>query len=118
MKPDAVFTLMDLAVEASGIGLQVRFPLHESPSIGIHPVETPADMLRRVAENIASADPLKFKSDKRYVDQIRAQADAAGLPIFAGLVHGNNHAGFRINQGFALGHEFQTVTHLDPILAL
>ncbi|NLW50242.1 MAG: hypothetical protein GXY85_05280 [Candidatus Brocadiaceae bacterium] len=44
VQPDAVFTLMDLAVEASGVGLQVRFPLHESPSIEIHPVETPADL--------------------------------------------------------------------------
>ena len=44
VQPDAVFTLMDLAVEASGIGLQVRFPLHESPSIEIHPVETLPDL--------------------------------------------------------------------------
>jgi len=43
-RPDGVFLLMDLAVEASGMGLQVRFPLFESPSVEIHPVETGLDL--------------------------------------------------------------------------
>jgi len=43
-QPDGVFLLMDLAVEASGMGLQVRFPLLESPSVEIHPVQTENDL--------------------------------------------------------------------------
>lgn len=43
-RPDGVFLLMDLAVEASGVGLQVRFPLYESPSVELHPVEGEADL--------------------------------------------------------------------------
>ncbi len=43
-RPDGIFTLMDLAIEASGMGLQVRFPLDESPSVEIHPVSTEADL--------------------------------------------------------------------------
>lgn len=43
-EPDGVFFLMDLAIEANGMGLQVRFPLQESPSVEIHPVKDEQDL--------------------------------------------------------------------------
>jgi uroporphyrinogen decarboxylase len=66
IRPDAVFTLMDLAVEASGIGLQVRFPLFESPSIEIHPVETEEDL-----DQFKAVDILKDGRADAFVQTIR-----------------------------------------------
>lgn len=42
--PDVVFPMMDLSIEAGALGLPVRFPLHESPSIEEHPVSTTEDL--------------------------------------------------------------------------
>lgn len=43
-RPDAIFFLMDLSVEASALGLPVRFPLDDTPSVEAHPVKTLADL--------------------------------------------------------------------------
>lgn len=43
-RPDAMFFMMDLSVEASALGLPVRFPLEETPSVEFHPVQTLADL--------------------------------------------------------------------------
>ncbi|MBC7217026.1 MAG: uroporphyrinogen decarboxylase family protein [Candidatus Caldatribacterium sp.] len=42
--PDAMFFLMDLSVEASALGLPVRFPLDDTPSVEAHPVKSLADL--------------------------------------------------------------------------
>ncbi len=44
--PDGLFFLMDLSVEAAALGLAVRFPLNESPSVEEHPVQNVADLAR------------------------------------------------------------------------
>ncbi|MEN3186488.1 MAG: uroporphyrinogen decarboxylase family protein [Atribacterota bacterium] len=43
-RPDAMFFMMDLSVEASALGLPVRFPLEETPSVEFHPVKTLLDL--------------------------------------------------------------------------
>jgi len=43
-EPDAVFTMMDLSVEAEAIGLPVTFPIDESPTVTKHPVTSPTDL--------------------------------------------------------------------------
>ncbi|MCD6359593.1 MAG: uroporphyrinogen decarboxylase family protein [Armatimonadetes bacterium] len=43
-QPDAMFFLMDLSVEVSALGLLVRFPLHETPSVEEHPVRSVEDL--------------------------------------------------------------------------
>jgi uroporphyrinogen decarboxylase len=43
-RPDGIFFFMDLSVEASALGLPVRFPLDESPSVERHLVKTIADL--------------------------------------------------------------------------
>lgn len=45
-QPDAMFFMMDLSVEASALGLAVRFPLEETPSVEHHPVKTHEDLRR------------------------------------------------------------------------
>ncbi|MGQ9622234.1 MAG: uroporphyrinogen decarboxylase family protein [Candidatus Caldatribacteriaceae bacterium] len=42
--PDAMFFLMDLSVEASALGLPVRFPLKDTPSVEEHPVKNLNDL--------------------------------------------------------------------------
>ncbi len=42
--PDAMFFLMDLSVEASALGLPVRFPLEETPSVEAHLVKSKNDL--------------------------------------------------------------------------
>lgn len=43
-RPDAMLFLMDLSVEASALGLPVRFPLDETPTVEGHPVQCVADL--------------------------------------------------------------------------
>jgi uroporphyrinogen decarboxylase len=45
-RPDGLFFFMDLSVEASALGLPVRFPLDESPSVEQHPVRSKEDLMR------------------------------------------------------------------------
>lgn len=42
--PDAAFVMMDLSVEAEAIGLDVSYPLDESPTVVEHPVTSVADL--------------------------------------------------------------------------
>lgn len=44
LKPDAIFMMMDLSVEANALGLPVRFPIHESSTVEHHPVQTIEDL--------------------------------------------------------------------------
>ena len=43
-QPDGLFFFMDLSVEANALGLQVRFPRDESPSVEEHPIKSAADL--------------------------------------------------------------------------
>ncbi len=65
-RPDGVFLLMDLAVEASALGLQVRFPLLDSPSVEIHPVREELDL-----DQFIVADVLKDGRVMAFVEAAR-----------------------------------------------
>lgn len=52
--PDGIFFFMDLAVEANALGLPVRYPLHESPTVEEHLVAKLEDLNQFMA-----SDPLK-----------------------------------------------------------
>ncbi len=43
-QPDGMFTFMDLSVEANALGLPVRFPLSESPTVEYPAVKTQSDL--------------------------------------------------------------------------
>jgi len=51
-RPDGMFFFMDLSVEASALGLPVRFPLDESPSVEFHPVKEMDDLARFTRNDI------------------------------------------------------------------
>lgn len=44
LRPDAVFMMMDLSVEANALGLPVRFPVHDSSTVEYHPVRSLEDL--------------------------------------------------------------------------
>ena len=101
-KPDGVFLLMDLAVEASGMGLQVRFPLMESPSVEIHPVEEESDL-----DQFHHVDILKdgrtysFIETMRLVQEMLPEEELGGAYVagpftLAGLLCGANDIGMNV----------------------
>jgi len=64
--PDGIFFFMDLAVEANALGLPVRYPLHESPTVEHHLVEKLEDLNQFMA-----ADPLKDGRLEAFVETMR-----------------------------------------------
>lgn len=53
-RPDGLFFFMDLSVEASALGLPVRFPLDETPSVENHPIKTEDDLAKLINSDILS----------------------------------------------------------------
>ena len=101
-RPDGIFTMMDLAVEASGVGLQVRFPLHESPSVEIHPVKEESDL-----DYFKAVDILKDGRAFSFIETVRqlksilpaetlCGAYVAGPFTLAGLLCGANDVAMNV----------------------
>jgi uroporphyrinogen decarboxylase len=68
-RPDGIFFFMDLSVEASALGLPVRFPLDESPSVEFHPVKKLGDL-----ERFANSDILTDGRVAVYIETMRLMA--------------------------------------------
>ena len=68
-RPDAVFFFMDLSVEASALGLPVRFPLLESPTVESHPIQTVEDL-----EHFPVADVLTDGRVAVYIETMHLMA--------------------------------------------
>jgi len=80
-RPDAMFFLMDLSVEASALGLPVRFPLEETPSVESHPVQTLADL--------AQFEKINILGDGRvmvYLETLRHMRVALPCPVGAYVI--------------------------------
>jgi len=93
-EPDGVFFMMDLAVEANALGLPVRFPLQESPSVEYHLVKEVSDLNQFLA-----LDPLKDGRLMAFVETMRLMAQnldilkgayVTGPFTLAGLLMGAN----------------------------
>lgn len=76
-EPDLIFFMMDLAVEAGAIGLPVRFPLCESPTVEGHPVTEVADL-----EQFRKVDVRYDARVRTYVDVMRRMSE--GLETLKG----------------------------------
>ena len=72
--PDAMFQVMDLSVEANALGLPVRYPLHESPSVEDHPVRSVDDL-----NQFAKIDILKDGRVTAFVQAMRGMKEAIGV---------------------------------------
>ncbi len=69
-RPDGMFFFMDLSVEASALGLPVRFPLDQSPSVEDHLVRGVEDL-----ESFARVDVLADGRVMVYVETMRLMAN-------------------------------------------
>jgi len=94
VQPDALFTIMDLSVEAGALGLPVRFPLQESASIEFHPVREVADL-----EQYKVIDPMGDCRVWVFLETMRRLARRVSIPkggyvigpfTLAGLMMGAN----------------------------
>jgi len=68
-QPDGVFPFMDLAIEANALGLPVRFPINESPSVEEPMVRTQSDLTK-----FFSVDVLKDGRVTVAVETVRLMA--------------------------------------------
>lgn len=93
-RPDAVFTMMDLSVEAGSLGLPVRFPLDESATVERHPVKVIEDLEQfKVIEPIYDGRIWVFLETVRLLKQkldIPVGAYVIGPFTLAGLMMGAN----------------------------
>jgi uroporphyrinogen decarboxylase len=86
---DVIFQMMDLSIEAGALGLTVKYPAFESPSVKEHPIETAKDLARfknidiladcRVWAAIETVKILKQEQEKPVVAYICGPFSLAGL---------------------------------------
>jgi len=79
--PDAMFFLMDLSVEASALGLPVRFPLDDTPSVEAHLVKTLEDL-----EPFRKIDILGDGRVMVYLETLRHMRAAFPCPVGAYVI--------------------------------
>ncbi|MEN3184374.1 MAG: uroporphyrinogen decarboxylase family protein [Atribacterota bacterium] len=80
-RPDAMFFLMDLSVEASALGLPVRFPLDDTPSVEAHPVKTLSDL-----DQFRKIDILGDGRVLVYLETLRHMRAALPCPVGAYVI--------------------------------
>lgn len=64
--PDLAFFMMDLSVEAGALGLQIRYPKDESPSVEFHPVRQIKDL-----DHFRILDPLWDARIQSFIETMR-----------------------------------------------
>jgi len=93
-RPDMVFMMMDLSIEAGALGLPVRYPLAESATVEWHPVKNVADL-----EQYKVVEPLYDGRIWVFVEAVRLLRAKLDIPIgvyvigpftLAGLLMGAN----------------------------
>ena len=90
---DVIFQMMDLSIEAGALGLTVKYPAFESPSVEEHPVGSAADLKRfenidimndcRVKSSIEAVRLLKLEQDRPVVAYICGPFSLAALLVGA-----------------------------------
>jgi uroporphyrinogen decarboxylase len=107
-EPDGIFFFMDLSVEASSLGLPVRFPLFESPSVEQHLVQNLEDL-----NQFLSCDPLRDGRVVSYIETMRLMKE--GLP--SGVLKGAYVTGPFTLAGLMMGaNDIAMKTLLDESL--
>ncbi len=76
--PDAVFFMMDLSLEAGALGLPVRYPLYESPSVEEHPVKAASDL-----DALRVVDPLDDARLVAYIKTMELMKRSISVPCAA-----------------------------------
>ena len=73
--PDAVFFMMDLSLEAGALGLPVRYPLFESPTVEEHPVKQVSDL-----DKLRVVDPLEDARIRGYIRVMELMSRLISIP--------------------------------------
>ncbi len=93
-QPDAIFTLMDLSLEANALGMPVRYPLEESATVEYHLVGEASDL-----QQFMALDPLKDGRVMTFLETMRLMSSSLDIPkgayvigpfTLAGLLMGAN----------------------------
>ncbi|MFW6133151.1 MAG: uroporphyrinogen decarboxylase family protein [Planctomycetota bacterium] len=79
--PDAVFTMMDLSVEAGALGLPVRFPLADSAAVEWHPVRQVSDL-----NQYKAVDPLYDGRIWVFLETVRILKRRLPIPVGAYVI--------------------------------
>ena len=93
-RPDLLFFMMNLSLEAGALGLPVRYPLQESASVEEHPVRRASDL-----EQFRQIDPLADALIQAHIDTMRRMKDL--LP--AGILRGGYVVGPFTLAGLLMG---------------
>jgi MtaA/CmuA family methyltransferase len=81
VQPDAMFTMMDLSIEAGALGLPVRFPLDESATVEWHPVKCVADL-----DQYKVIDPLYDGRVWVFLETVRLLSKRLQIPVGAYVI--------------------------------
>lgn len=73
--PDVAFFMMDLSLEAGALGLPVRYPLFESPTVEEHPVKQADDL-----ERLRVVDPLEDARIRSYIRTMELLSRSISIP--------------------------------------
>ncbi len=73
--PDAAFFMMDLSLEAGALGLPVRYPLFESPTVEEHPVKQAEDL-----DRLRVVDPLEDARVRGYIKVMELMTQSVSIP--------------------------------------
>ena len=73
--PDVAFFMMDLSLEAGALGLPVRYPLFESPTVEEHPVRQAGDL-----ERLRVVDPLEDARIRSYIRTMELLSRSISIP--------------------------------------
>ncbi len=73
--PDVAFFMMDLSLEAGALGLPVRYPLFESPTVEEHPVRQAGDL-----ERLRVVDPLEDARIRSYIRTMELMSRSISIP--------------------------------------
>ena len=73
--PDAAFFMMDLSLEAGALGLPVRYPINESPTVEEHPVKSLADL-----DQFKVLDPLNDARIRSFIRVMELMSKNLDIP--------------------------------------
>lgn len=76
LEPDAVFFMMNLTVEAGALGLPIRSPLNEPPTVEAHPIRCREDL-----DALRVVDPAFDCRVHTYVQTMRNLAGSPGIGV-------------------------------------
>ncbi|MDZ7262884.1 MAG: uroporphyrinogen decarboxylase family protein [candidate division KSB1 bacterium] len=107
-QPDAIFFMMDLAVEANALGLPVRFPLDESPTVEYPLVKQLTDLYQ-----FLSLDPLKDGRVMAFIETMKLMKQVIDIPKGAYVIGPFTLAGLLMG-----ANEVALATILEPGLVI